>query len=259
MRWFFASVVALAALMPARASAQIVNVQPLIGAQQDKAKEGASLAFEGSADMRRGNTNLLTISGSAVGLYRTGRHLVFLMVRGDYGESNEKAFLSKDLEHARYRVDIVGPLAGEAYVQHDRDGFRRLSLRALGGLGPRVRFQWWKLFSASFGASYMLEHEVIGSGNRLDAGDDVLAHRLSTYVVLETIVGEQLSLAVTTYVQPRLDSFRDVRVLCETSLLSKATKHLGLKLTLMSAYDAQPPLGVAPLDATLKGSLQANF
>jgi len=27
----------------------------------------------------------------------------------------------------------------------------------------------------------------------------------------------------------------------------------------MSAYDAQPPLGVAPLDATLKGSLQANF
>jgi hypothetical protein len=40
--------------------------------------------------------------------------------------------------------------------------------------------------------------------------------------------------------------------------LSKATKHLGLKLTLMSAYDAQP-LGVAPLDATLKGSLQANF
>jgi hypothetical protein len=261
MRLLSASLLALAALLfPARASAQIVNVQPLIGAQQDKAKEGPSLAFEGSADVRRGNTSLVTLSGSAVGLYRTGRHLVFVLVRGDYGANNEEAFLSKDLEHARYRIDITGPLAGEIYAQHDRDDFRRLALRALGGVGPRLHFEWWdRLFSATFGASYMLEHELLVEGDQPDSGNATLAHRLSTYVVLETLVNERLSLAVTMYAQPRLDQFRDVRVLCETSLLSKATKYLSLKLSLTSAYDALPPRSVAPLDAQMKGALQANF
>jgi hypothetical protein len=255
----FACFAALAALFPARASAQIVNVQPLIGAQQDQAKEGFSLAFEGSADVRRGNTSLVQLSGSAVGLYRTGRHLVFVLVRGDYGENNEQAFLSKDLEHARYRMDITGPLAGEVYIQHDRDDFRRLALRALAGAGPRVHFAWWGLFTATFGASYMLEHERIGAGDYRDAGEDVVAHRLSTYAVLGTIVSERLSLAVTMYAQPRVDQFSDVRVLCETALLSKATKYLSLKLALTSAYDSLPPSDVAPLDATMKGALQANF
>lgn len=259
MRWLPSFLLALAALFPARASAQIVNVQPLIGAQQDKAKEGASLAFEGSADVRRGNTSLVTLSGSAVGLYRSGRHLVFLLVRGDYGENNDAIFLSKDLEHARYRIDIKGPLAGEVYVQHDRDDFRRLSLRALGGLGPRLHFGWWNLFSATFGTSYMLEHEILAGGDYADAGEDVLSHRMSTYVTLETLVSERLSLAVTMFAQPRLDEFGDVRVLCETSMLSKATKYLSMKLSLTSAFDARPPRGVAPLDTAMKGALQANF
>lgn len=256
---FAAAAGLFAALCPASASAQIVNVQPLIGGPSDQAKEGPSLAFEGSADLRRGNTNLVTLSGSAIGLYRSGRHLAFLLARGDYGENNDQKFMSKDLEHARYRVDIVGPLAGEVFVQHDRDDFRRLALRAIAGAGPRVHFAWWGLLTATFGAAYMLEHEVLGGGDFRDAGEGVWAHRLSSYAILGTIVGERLSLAVTMYAQPRLDNARDIRVLCETSLLSKATKYLSLKLSLTSAYDSEPPSQVAPLDSTLKGALQASF
>jgi len=245
------------ALAGARAEAQIVNVQPLIGG--DVEKQGLSLTFEGAADLRRGNTDLTSLSGSAVGQYRAGRHLVFLLARGDFGENADVPFMNKDLEHARYRIDFLGPLSWEAFVQHDRDEFRRLALRALVGTGPRIHLVRWKIFEAALGTAYMLEHERLGGGDQPDAGETTLAHRLSSYVVLSTSASENLQLSTTMYLQPRLDRLRDVRVLNESSLLSKATKHLALKLALTSAFDAEPPAGVRSLDSALKASLLATF
>lgn len=246
-----------AALAPAEAAAQIVNVQPLISA--DDQKEGFSFAIEGSGEIRRGNTNLLAISGGGVAQYRAGRHFGFILARGEFGTRNDVAFMNKDLEHARYRVNVAGPLAAEVFVQHDRDAFRRLSLRALGGLGPRLTLVRWKALNSAIGAAYMLEYERLAEGDEPDSGLGTLAHRLSSYFLLSTHVTEYLDLGVTMYMQPRLDRDHDVRVLCETSLLSKAGDYISLKLTLTSAYDSDPPSGVAPLDTTLKGALQASF
>ncbi|AKT42828.1 uncharacterized protein CMC5_070560 [Chondromyces crocatus] len=248
---------ALALLTASPAAAQIVNVQPLIGG--DVEKQGLSVTFEGSADMRRGNTNITSLSGSAVGQYRTGRHLFFLLLRGDFGENADVTFLNKDLEHFRYRVDLPGPFSWEAFVQHDRDAFRRLSLRALFGTGPRIHIVRWTKFEAALGMAYMLENEELALGNFPDSGLVVLAQRLSTYCVLSTRLSDNLQVAATIYLQPRLDWIYDVRVLHESSILAKATKHFSLKLTMTSAFDAEPPAGVAPLDTTVRGSFLATF
>jgi hypothetical protein len=247
---------AAAALTTTGASAQIVNVQPLIG---NGTNEGFSVAVESAADVRRGNTNVVTLSGSAVAQYRSGRHLGFILLRGDFGAGEGVSFMNKDLEHLRYRIDIAGPLAGEVFLQHDRDEFRRLSLRAVAGGGPRLHVVQWGLLDVAVGAAYMLEHERLAKGDESDAADTSFAHRLSTYVVLATRVSDVMTLGVTMYAQPRLDQFSDVRVLCETSLLAKSTKRLGLKIALASAYDSEPPVDVVPLDTTLKGSLQVSF
>jgi hypothetical protein len=255
---FGISVAAAAFLTPSGAAAQIVNVQPLIS-ESDQGKEGASLALEGTADVRRGNTSLLTLSGSVIGRYRTGRHLAFILARGEFGQSNDVPLASKDLEHVRYRVSVVGPLSAEAFVQHDRDAFRRLSLRALLGAGPRLQLVWWDGFEAALGASYMLEYEELARGDQPDAGANALDHRLSTYLILTTRIAAALTFGFTAYVQPRWDEITDVRVLSESSLLAKATDHLSLKLTLVSAFDSRPPVDVLRLDTTLKGALQASF
>lgn len=245
-------------LAPAPLAAQIVNVQSLISAETEK-KEGPSLVIDASADIRRGNTSLLSVSGSAIGQYRSGRHLVFLLARGDYSKSGDAPIANKDLEHLRYRLGLVGPLLAEAFVQHDRDAFRRLSLRAIAGIGPRVRIAWFSTFDAAVGAAYMFEHERLAKGDYSDSGASIMSHRLSSYFVISTRVPPNLELGFTAYLQPRLDYFRDVRVLSETSALARATKHLSLKLTLTSAFDSLPPVAVAPLDTTLKGSIQASF
>src|SRR5690606_29240028 len=96
-----------AAAATTTARAQIVNVQPLVTTSDDD--EGLGLTIEGSTDVRRGNTRFASISVNAIARYRSGRHLFFLMGRGDYGRRFGEVYLDRDLEHARYRLSVKGP------------------------------------------------------------------------------------------------------------------------------------------------------
>ena len=239
------------------AAAQIVNVQPLIANQQSV--DGVTLIGEAAADVRGGNTRLISLSGNGLVEVRKGRHLFFLLARGDFAARAGEPFVSKDLEHFRYRILTTGPLELEAFIQHDRDAFRRLSLRVLGGAGPRLHLRPFGGFEAAIGAALMVEHERLGGGDEPDAGDTNEDVRLSTYLFLATDIAPRLKLGNTVYVQPRLDHFTDIRVLNELSLIARATDHISLKATFTSAYDSEPPLGVIPLDSTMKGAIQVNF
>lgn len=253
-----AFLVAGLALSARPAAAQIVNVQPLIASKQG-ATDGVSLVGEGSADVRSGNTRLVSLSASALCEVRSGRHLVFLLARGDFAEKSGDSFVNKDLEHLRYRIVLSSPFEAETFVQHDRDAFRRLALRVLAGAGPRLHLQPFGGFESAIGAAVMLEHERLGDGDKADSGAESDDFRLSTYLFLSTEVGPRLKIGNTTYVQPRLDRFTDIRVLNELALIAKATEHFAVKLTFTSAYDSAPPEGVIPLDSTLKGGLQLSF
>jgi hypothetical protein len=244
-------------LVAVPAAAQIVNVQPLIAGQDGK--DGVTLVVEGSADVRSGNTRLVSLSASGLCEVRRGRHLLFFLARGDFAEKSGDPFVSKDLEHLRYRISLAGPLEAETFVQHDRDDFRRLALRVLVGAGPRLHLRPFTGFEAAVGAAVMLEHERLGGGDAPDAGTENDDFRLSTYLFLSTELAPRLKLGNTIYVQPRLDHFEDVRVFNELSLLAKATDHVAVKVTFTSAFDSVPPEGVSPLDTTLKGALQVNF
>ena len=238
------------------AAGQIVNIQPLV-AKDDRV--GLSGAMEASADWRSGNTDLLLLSGSLVGRYRQSRHLVFLLARGEYGVEKGDRFVSTDLEHLRYRVGITPPLELEVFAQHDRDEFRRLALRTLGGAGPRLHFLNWAAMDAALGAAYLVEYEELRAGDESDAGETQLNHRISSYLTLAIRLNDWLRLGHTFYVQPRVDGFEDVRVLSETEFLITVTKHFSFKLALSTALDSQPPVGVQAVDAKRKGSIQLTF
>jgi hypothetical protein len=244
------------ALFPREAMAQIVNVQPLVAAED---REGPSGALEGSLDWRSGNTELALGTASLVARYRAGRHLAFVLGRVEYGENANDVFLDKDLEHLRYRVVVAGPLEGEVFGQHDRDEFRRLSLRMVTGAGPRLHFLRWEPLDAAVGVAYMLEHEVLGDASTTDSGEATTVHRLSTYATLALDLADRVALSHTFYVQPRFDAWSDVRVLSETELLLGVVKHVSVKVSLSMAIDAQPPQRVEEVDAVRKVSLQLSY
>ncbi|MFH0902875.1 MAG: DUF481 domain-containing protein [Pseudomonadota bacterium] len=249
------SVIAVA--LPARwASAQIVNVRPLLAGDKES---GASGAVEGSLDWRTGNTELLLVSGNVLARYRAGVHRVFMMTRAELGMQSGGRFLDKDFEHLRYQWEAFPRVHLETFAQHDRDEFRRLSLRALWGGGPRSLLVSSKAFELELGIAYMLEIERLREGPESDAGDTTLAHRASACIAAVLRVEKGVNLGETIYLQPRLDRPRDVRVLSETELLVEFAKRFALKVAFAAMVDSEPPIGLRRLDTTLKSSLQFRF
>jgi len=256
-RWKAGAAVALClALFPRAAAAQIVNVQPLVAAED---RDGPSGAIEGSLDWRSGNTELAQGTASLLLRYRSGRHLAFVLGKVEYAENADDVFIDKDLEHIRYRVTVLPPLEAEVFAQHDRDEFRRLSLRMITGAGPRFHFLRWEPLDAAVGVAYMLEHERLAESDTADSGQSITDHRLSTYGTLALDLTDRVTLSHTLYFQPRIDDWTDVRVLSETELMLGVVKHLAVKVSLTLTVDSAPPELVKEADAVRKLSLQLSY
>jgi hypothetical protein len=237
--------------------AQIVNVQPLMATDPDK--QGLSVTLEGSLELRKGNVNLTSLSGNGIVIYRGGRHTAFVMAREDYVRGRDEVYFDRDLEHVRYRFQLVGPAEAEVYAQHDRDVFRRMAWRGIVGSGPRIHFllPFGLEFAASSGV--MVEYNRVRNGPYADADEETVVARSSNYVLLTSRVLKNVTLGNAIYVQPRFDRLHDMRMLNETSLILSANKTLSIKLALTSAYDQEPAISVLPLDISWKSSLQLTL
>lgn len=243
----------LALLACPPALGQIVNVQPLVAAGQER--EGFSLGVDASADFRSGNIDFLLLSGSVLPRYRAGPHLVFVMLKAEYGLQADAVFVARDFEHLRYRGTLLPWLSGEVFIQHDRDLFRRLALRALAGAGPRFEPLRSEHLTLALGIAYLLEHERLSEGPQADAGEETLHHRASTYASLTWVASEQLRAGLTAYLQPRFDRVDDVRALLDAELLLAIAGPASIRLSAGVTHDSLPPIGLEPTDIALKGAL----
>jgi hypothetical protein len=234
------------------------NPQRAAAPQQDE-QERVVEPIDGALDWRTGNTSLTQLTGNAVTQYRKDRSLVFALVHGELGVQNGAVFISKDLEHLRYRYSVTDILDMEVYGQHDRDQFRRLALRAVGGIGPRFHIVAEKRLDFWFAGSYMLEYEKLGTGAYVDSGVATLVSRVSAYAVFAIRMNDRISAGFTGYIQPRFGDIHDVRMLAETQFAVKATKHVALALSITASVDSQPPANVLPLDTETKTTVSVSF
>jgi hypothetical protein len=248
---------ALVLLTASEAAAQIVNVQALF--DEATSPLGVSGGAELSLDWRTGSTELLVVRGSVLGQWRTEKHTLLGVVRGEYGYAQDTLIVSKFLEHLRYRYRFTDWLSGETFVQHELDAFRRLRLRGLVGAGPRFTLWSSEAGSLVLGAAAMLEYEQLRNDGEPDAGQERLDPRLSSYVMGRVKLMENMSLSETLYVQPRLTRFSDVRVLNETLLLVEPNKRFTFSLGFVLTYDAEPPATVSRFDTQLRSAIGVKF
>jgi hypothetical protein len=251
-----AAAAGLALCAAAPVAAQIVNVQPLI---VDPKREGLVVVSDAALDVRTGNTELLLLSGSLLARYRHGRHLVFTLLRQEYGTEGGERFLSKDFEHLRYRLSVADWLDLESFVQHDRDEFRRLAWRVVSGMGPRFFVIASEPLDLALGVAYMQELERLDDGPYPDSGEQQLAHRLSSYVSLGLRLNDKVRFGETLYAQPRITEPDDIRVLSESELLFSLSDIVALKATLSIGYDSAPADGRRELDTVTKTGLQLRI
>jgi len=238
------------------AAAGIVNVQSVLATE---AEEGLSGSVSGTADWRTGNTELLVLGAAAVARQRRGRHLVVAIVRGDLGTAAGVRIAAKTFEHLRYRLELGHRITAEAFAQHDYDQFRRLSVRALGGVGPKIDLLTTRRARLAAGVAYMLEWERLRNDGAVDAGEATLAHRMSSYLTGAFDLGERLQAVETVYAQPRIDDPGDIRLLEELSFSVKASERIALTTAFSLAWDSRPPATIKGLDTALKSSLTVAF
>ncbi len=244
-------------LVPWEAAAQIVNVQALF--DEATAPMGLSAGAEVSLDWRTGSTQLIVARLLMSGQWRTEKHTVLAVVRGEYGFAQEELFASRFLEHARYRYRINSWLSAEGFVQHELDAFRRLRARALVGAGPR--FTLWSEEKASLvlGVAMMGEYEQLRRDDASDSGQELVDARLSSYVLGRVKLVDRISLVETLYAQPLAKRFSDFRLLNETLLVVEPYKRLTFSTGFTVVYDSAPPATVPPLDTQLRTSLGVKF
>lgn len=240
------------------ARAQIVNTQPLLSAIVE---DGLSGELTGALDWRTGNVDLLRLSGGLLMVYRAHPHTLISSSQLDFGRKSGEDFLLKVFSHLRYQLWLTDDVTWEAYGQLAHDQFKRLSLRALVGTGPRFTLIPGPLVSLYAGVSYMFEYERYSEEETLvDSGMRENNHRASVYLTGRFQLDDFVTFADTVYYQPRLDAFgSDYRVLNETQLALRFSRSLAMAFTVTIAYDANPPTTVETLDTTTIVSLTWGF
>lgn len=258
--WAGAAMMAAAFILVSTASeAQVVNVAKALA---DIDQKGLYGSVQGSLDWQTGNTRTLSVFGKLDLFLNLDRHLVFASASASHATQGEDdvVFISKTFEHLRYRIAILDWLGLETFGQHDFNRFRRLRIRALGGIGPRVSLELVQdLFFLSLGTSYMFEFTEASKGDHDDSSVREYNHRWNNYLSVVLTPRDNVSLDSTLYVQPRFDHMKDLLLLSESGLTVEIVSWLTLRVSYSFFLDTRPFDDVHNYDSALKTTLGVRF
>ncbi len=222
--------------------AQIVNIE-------DKRKPLDSLGWFGQLDLNgsltRNNNTVLTAGGS-LRLDRLGKkgNVLFL---GDYRlvQVSGKNAVNAGFGHFRYGYEPKDRWRWESFTQLQYNEQLRLNLRFLIGTGLRRRLYKRANSRAYLGVLYMYEYDEL-----TDSNIRYKDHRLSSYLTLNIKLTDHLSLANTTYYQPRLPEFNLTRISTVTNVAVSVTDRLRFTTNFSLTHDARVSRDLPEVPAT---------
>jgi len=191
-------------LLPLLASGQIVNIE-------DKRKALDSLGWFGQLDLNGSlaeNNNTVLTAGGGLRLDRLGQrgNVLFLadyrLVQVSGANATNAGF-----GHLRYGWEPKDKWRWEGFTQLQYNEQLRLKLRFLAGAGVRRRLLKSDKSRAYLGVLYMYEYDEM-----TDSEIVYRDHRLSNYLTIRAQLSPAISLASTTYYQPRLPDFNVPRI-----------------------------------------------
>lgn len=233
-------------LFIAKSSYAIVIVEDI---RIDKKIDGFSSTIDISANGARGNSDISAYNAELRIQYNDLLNTYFFASSYAQGKSQGNTNVDKGFLHGRYIRMLKDDLAGELFIQTQRDKFARLASRNLVGLGARYTFIENPTNSIQLGAGLFFESErIIEKENTANDSDDRFRYNL--YAVLKLKLNNNLRLVSTTYYQLATDDHSDFLVLENLALINKAGDNLAIKLSLSIAHDSDPPETVEQTDTT---------
>ncbi|MFP3948406.1 MAG: DUF481 domain-containing protein [Longimicrobiales bacterium] len=253
--WALPALLALSTVLPSSGAAQ-VNVEPLRG---EDPPEGTSGSLSSDLIVQTGNTDFVRI-GVEGRLYIVEDSTTTLMVgNGGLGFLGTSRFASSGLFHYRKTYESFRWISPEWYGQVNYDRARNLRFRTVAGGGirsPVVRGDWGHVGA---GTGLMLEDERLALPDTADHPDHTTVVRSSSYGNFRITFEGGLVITSTTYLQPRLGRFTDIRILEDLAFSSPVTERLALAVSFDLRYDSVPPDGLAALDTRLRTGLTLTY
>ena len=220
-------------------------------------EDGFTGSLSVSFNATGGNTESIRWSNAGTFVYKTGKHLSFLLISASMGEKSGSRFINKGMGHLRYNYELSGLVSWEIFLQSEYNEFTLLNHRELAGTGPRFSFAAGKNFDAAAGIALMYESEVLDNGNFKDYSSDIF--RGSSYINMEYSVSESISLSNVVYFQPGLADFSDYRILNDTSIVCTLNNSITFFTSLNYRFDSEPPSGVKNYDYEIKNGVTVSF
>ena len=233
-----------------------VNIEKFRKAED---KQDFTGSFELDVLSKIGNVDVSKINFENHCAYRWKTMNTFLIIRGDYGWKGGEQYSNEALAHLRNVFGLRANVQLEIFTQIDYNKKRLLLFRGL--IGGGLRFNIYKSIKTNlwWGTAFMLEYERLSINESDSEGSKTNVIRWSNYLAMNKSLNEQVHLVWTTYLQPRINEFKDIRILSETDLIIRLGKHFSLAISFRMRYDSQPPHGIKLLDTAIKTGLVLNY
>ena len=274
MRW----ILLLVLVFPSLGLAQ-VNIEKL---RSNGTEDGLSGHLGFSAAFTSGNIQFADFGSNAHQEYKTGAHSIFwvmgirfaakrtqadLLAEPSVGLWDEEAHFSNlMLQHLRYNYALTQAIWVEVFTQYEYNEFLLLDRRLIAGVGPRIALARGDKGAAFFGASAMMEEERLNPDSIADSEEiERIDWRASTYLSATYSPTDDLSWTTTFYFQPRIDALSDYRLVAETGLSFKLSKHVAFTADAKLRYDTAPPAtpegfaSVLGTDISVKNGIKLNW
>jgi hypothetical protein len=255
LRLLLALAAALPMTLPIPVDAQ-VNVEAL---RQEDPPLGRSGTFGGDLTVRTGNVDLVQLNLNAR-LYLVTESVTRLIVgNGGLGLQGGDRFASSGLLHYRetYRPDnLISP---EWYGQLNYDRPQLLDFRVVAGGGARTSFASGDWGDFGMGAALFLEHERLDLADTAVHDNETTAIRGSYFLTLRLVSSENLVITSTTYLQPEVGNWGDLRTLANLQLATSVTDALDLTVSFDLRYDSRPPDEISALDTSLRTGIRYAY
>lgn len=212
--------------------------------------------FNRSADADN-PVNLLGLNNRFQFFRKQGDHGVIFIHQFNYLRINDNPWLNTGFNHLRVHLWRTKKTSMEVYSQHSYDNFRRLNPRMVGGVSARFRGIQDSIFSLTFGAGPMYEHEWWRHPSN-DELVEVSFLKLNVYTSFRWSISESIEMNGLLYYQVGYDpSILDARhrMFFSTNLLTRLSKRLSFNTSFEFNYEDKPIIPITKFIFDIRNGL----
>jgi len=239
-----------------RLKAQIVNIEDRRGSLIDTSGWFGYLGL--GANFVKNTKSIITIGGELRLEYLQRKNRILFLSNYNLIRANQENFIDNGFQHFRLNYQINKRLTYEFFSQIQFNNQVRIKLRGLLGTGLRFRILRSGKQKIYWGISYMREYDEI------EIIENIITifrdNRMSTYLSMTLYPFEDnFSISNTTYYQPVLTNFSDVRLSSQSSLRFAISKRLVFSTIFSITNDTRVPENIPATYFSLRNGIRWEF